>query len=244
MTNKKKKLIFVILLLIIAAATPVMLFLRGVIHINNPDTKKYPIVGVDVSSYQGIIDWETLASQNIKFAFIKATEGSSHVDAYFGNNWADASKTDLRIGAYHFFSFESSGKTQADLFCSTVTAVDNMLPPVIDVEYYGKYKSEKNINVPDIKAELRVLIAEVEAAYDMKPIIYATKESYDTIIKDDFDDCDLWIRSVYSKVNNDINWTFWQYSDRHILHGYSGKERFIDMNVFCASAEEFASYPK
>lgn len=241
---KRKKRLLVVSLILVGIAVPLMLLFCGVLHINNPDSGKYPVVGVDVSSYQGMIDWKTLALQDISFAFIKATEGSSLIDACFEKNWADGSKTGLRIGAYHFFSFESPGETQADLFCSTVTPIDDMLPPVIDVEYYGKYKSESDINIADVKAQLRVLIDRMTAAYGMKPILYASKETYDTIINEDFADCDLWIRSVYSEVRNDIDWTFWQYSNRHVLQGYSGKERFIDMSVFCGGVDEFAAYPE
>lgn len=240
---RRKKRLLVFFLILVGVAAPLMLLFCGVLHINNPDQEKYPIVGVDVSSYQGTIDWKTLASQNISFAFIRATEGSSTIDACFERNWIEASKTNLRIGAYHFFSFESPGETQADLFCSTVTPIDDMLPPVIDVEYYGEYKAEKDIDVSDVKAQLRVLIDRMTAAYGMKPILYASKETYDTIIKEDFGDCDLWMRSVYSKVRSDIGWTFWQYSNRHVLQGYSGKERFIDMNVFFGGVDEFATYP-
>ncbi len=53
---------------------------NGLIHINNPSKQKYPIRGVDVSSYQGVIDWNVLSRQNIDFAYIKATEGG-----HFGN---------------------------------------------------------------------------------------------------------------------------------------------------------------
>lgn len=242
MSNRKKTVLLILSLIVIAAAAYSALLFCGVVHINNPDRGKYPVVGVDVSSYQGTIDWDTLASQDISFAFIKATEGSSFIDDCFEKNWADASKTDLRIGAYHFFSFESSGEAQADLFCGTVTPVENMLPPVIDVEFYGKYKSANDIDVSGVSSELRVLVDRMTAGYGMKPIIYASTQTYDTIIKEDFGDCDLWMRSVYSGVRGGIDWTFWQYSNRHILNGYSGEERFIDMNVFSGTAEEFDSY--
>lgn len=241
MNGRKKKWLWSLIPIVVLIY--LILLLCGVVHFNNPDSAQYPIVGVDVSSYQGTIEWDTLASHNIRFAFIKATEGSSLVDDCFAKNWADASQTDLRIGAYHFFSFESPGETQADLFCKTVTPVDDMLPPVIDVEYYGEFKSERDISVSDVKRALRVLVDRLEDAYGMKPIIYASKKTYDTIVKEEFGDCDLWIRSVYSAARNNIDWTFWQYSSRHLLQGYSGTERFIDMNVFCGTADEFASYP-
>ena len=214
----------------------------GVWHINRIDSSKYPTVGVDVSRYQGEIDWERLSGEGLSFAFIKATEGSKHVDPRFDYNWSAAAATDLRIGAYHFFSFESAGESQAELFCSTVKAVDGMLPPVVDVEFYGSFRSENDIDADEVKAQLRAFIDRVEREYSVKPIIYATKNSYYALIADDFDDCDLWFRSVYSGVPDGIDWTFWQYSNRHVLEGYSGQERYIDMNVFNGSQADFAAY--
>ena len=108
-----------------------------------PDTPKdglnYTVRGIDVSSYQGKIHWPTLSSQRISFAFIKATEGSSHKDPNFDHNWKEAQKTHLRIGAYHFMSFETPGKTQAKNFISTVGKTGGDLPPVVDVELYGGF---------------------------------------------------------------------------------------------------------
>lgn len=232
-----------VLVIFIALSFIVLAFLlwNGIIHFNNPPSGS--VIGVDVSSYQGDIDWEILSSQDISFAFIKATEGSSYVDPYFENNWENAADTDLRIGAYHFFSFESSGETQADLFCSTVTPVDNMLPPVIDVEFYGRFESEKALNISEVKHELRIMVDLISDKYGMKPIIYASDESYEAIVKNDFDDCDLWFRSVYFSIPNEIEAVFWQFSNRHRLDGYSGEEVYIDMNVFCGRSEDFENYP-
>ena len=214
----------------------------GLIHINNPELNGFTVKGVDVSSYQGNIDWPLLASQDIDFAYIKATEGSSSQDRYFSQNWQEASKTDIRIGAYHFFSFESAGQTQAQNFIDTVDSVDNMLPPVIDVEYYGSFTSEDTIDVSAVRKELRTMVDILTEEYGMKPVIYVSGSSYKTIVKGSFEDCGLWYRSVYSKVPGDVNWVFWQYSNRHRLQGYDGKEAYIDMNVFAGDKEEFSKY--
>ena len=114
-----------------------VLWYNGIIWLNTPSKKDYPVRGVDVSSYQGEINWRELESQNISFAFIKATEGSGFVDEYFIENYKNSSNTGIRIGAYHFFSFDSPGKTQAENYISVVEKRENMLPPVIDVEYYN-----------------------------------------------------------------------------------------------------------
>ena len=206
---------------------------------------EYPVRGVDVSSYQGEIDWKTLSSQNLSFAFIKATEGSSLVDPCFDYNYEQAQKTDLRIGAYHFFSYDSSGEDQAENFISTVSKIDNMLPPVIDLEFYG----DKEKNPPEQKAvreQLDRMLKKLEDHYGQKPIIYATEKSYSLYLAGAYEEYDIWIRNVITgpSLSDNRQWTFWQYTNREQLKGYQGKEKYIDMNVFSGTPEEFSAYGK
>jgi lysozyme len=201
--------------------------------------------GVDVSSHQGEIDWEILAGHNIHFAYIKATEGSTFVDQKFESNFKAALNTRLRIGAYHFFSYGSGGRTQAENFISVVTPHSGMLPPAVDVEFYGGYAD----NPPDknvIQAELAILLCVLENYYGIKPIIYVTQTSYRLYIDKMFDDYDIWIRNVYTSptIASGKNWVFWQYNDKDRLDGYVGKEKYIDMNVFCGSQSDFNNYAK
>ena len=83
----------------------IYLTLSGKIDPDVPDPEQYPVRGVDVSYYQGTIDWQVLAQQGVDFAFIKATEGSDHNDTQFVQNWEDAKAVQIYVGAYHFFSF-------------------------------------------------------------------------------------------------------------------------------------------
>ena len=218
-----------------------LLFYRGDLLFNDPSP--YPVRGVDVSSYQGDIDWEILSNQNIHFAFIKATEGSSFVDEYFVTNFVKALNTELRVGAYHFFSSESKGKTQAENFISNVPKDIATLPPVVDFELYGSHKR----NLPgkdEMRRELDILLKELEAHYGVKPIIYATEKDYDIYLSGYYGTYDIWIRNVFThpKEPQDQDWTFWQYSNRGRLYGYAGEERYIDLNVFYGTLEEFYSY--
>ncbi len=235
--NTKIILISVIVLVVLACTVCALLYF-GVLHINNPSNKRYPVRGVDVSHYQGDIDWNQLSSENICFAYIKATEGSMYKDEQFDKNWNEAQTTELRIGAYHFFSLDSLGKDQAENFCNTVSSVENMLPPVVDVEPYGVYMNPDNIDKEKMLSELDDYLNGVESYYSMRPIIYTTEE-WLPMLQEKFADYDLWIRSVYGKPDPSINWTFWQYSNRHVLSGYSGTERFIDMNVFYGDMDLF-----
>ncbi|WP_026503826.1 GH25 family lysozyme [Butyrivibrio sp. NC3005] len=241
MEQLKRKILLSIVALVLLICLAMILLYYGVIHINNPSKKKYPIKGVDVSHYQGEIDWDKLSKEDIKFAYIKATEGSQHKDEQFDENWSKAQNTDLRIGAYHFFSFDSSGTDQAQNFCNTVTVASKMLPPVVDVEPYGRYINLSDTDKEKMIEELQIYLQSVESFYKVKPVIYTTNEWWD-VLKNKFSDYDLWIRDVYGKPDSSLNWTFWQYSNRHVLSGYSGTERYIDMNVFCGDEKEFYAY--
>jgi len=200
---------------------------------------------VDVSSYQGDIDWQVLSSQGIHFAFIKATEGSSFVDPYFHVNYENAAQTNLRVGAYHFFSFDSAGQTQADNFIRTVPKIENALPPVVDFEFYNNIQSDIS-DASKVRAELDILLHELEVHYGVKPIIYATEKYYKLYLSSYYADYDIWIRNVFTRPMklNGQTWTFWQYSNRGRLNGYVGKERFIDLNVFYGTLEAFENYGK
>ena len=221
----------------------VCLILNGVIILNSSSAEKYPVKGIDVSSYQGEIDWKELSGENISFVFIKATEGSSFVDKNFAYNFEEAQKTSLAVGAYHFFSYDSEGDTQAKNFINTVDPYEGMLPPVIDLEFYG----DKEKNPPDRKYvdnQLKIMLQELEEHYGQKPIIYATEKSYEPYMTGDYEEYDIWIRNVITKpdLSDNRDWTLWQYTNREQLEGYKGKEKYIDMNVFNGTVQEFNEY--
>lgn len=216
-----------------------LLFYFGIVHFNNPSFEKYPIRGVDVSSYQGDIDWEEISTNNIHFAFVKATEGSTFVDSHFKTNWNESNTTKLYIGAYHFFSFESSGITQANNYISTVGELTTYnLPPVIDVEYYNK---KLDVSVSNVRNELLAMAVMLENYYGKKPVLYVTKETYTDIVLNYLDNYTIWIRGVYEEPDylGGDEWSFWQFSNRHVLDGYSGQERYIDMNVYNGTFDKF-----
>ena len=216
---------------------------NGIIILNEHHSNNYDVKGVDVSSYQGKIDWDVIASQGVSFAFIKATEGSTFVDKNFAYNFEEAQKSRLSVGAYHFFSYDSSGVTQAENFINTVIPFEGMLPPVIDVEFYG----DKERNPPareQVSEQLKVMLDLLEKHYNQKPIIYATEKSYELYLSNDYEEYDIWIRNVISKpkLSDDRKWVFWQYTNRDKLDGYNGKEKYIDVNVFNGSVEEYTEY--
>lgn len=241
---KKRLLIFLCTTAVVAmcAGTLLWMYGSGIFALNRP-ADEYPVWGVDVSAYQGDIDWQTLSGQGVQFAFIKATEGSSFADPQYAANMAGAQQAQIPAGAYHFFSFDSAGDTQADNFIGVVGDTPLTLPPVIDVELYCAHKQSP----PDaqrVHAELDVLIRRIEQQYGVKPILYSTMKAYRLYLAGEYEDCDIWIRNVFTlpALPDDRPWTFWQYSDKGRLQGYDGEEKFIDLNVFSGSASEFADY--
>ena len=114
-----------------------LLVWNGVLWPNRLAADSYAVRGVDVSAYQGEIDWPVLAAEDLDFAFIKATEGSAHEDERFAANWEGARATDLLVGAYHFLSFESPGADQAAHMIDVVPAESGTLPPVVDRRRVG-----------------------------------------------------------------------------------------------------------
>lgn len=242
MKSRWKKFVAVVggtmILILTAAAVVIYMIYFGYYHVNGFRAAQYPIHGVDVSHYQGDIDWKMLANQDIQFAYIKATEGSSHVDENFVSNYKEAQQAGLRVGAYHFFSYDSAGITQAEHFIDTVEYFDGMLPPVVDVEFYGN-KEENPPASEEVHPQLQAYLDAVEDAYGMQPIIYATYESWELYIQEQFDNYPLWIRDIWNTPKNSVDWTLWQYTNRGRLKGFAGDEPYVDLNVFAGTVEEW-----
>ncbi|MBQ9017886.1 hypothetical protein IJ118_02375 [Candidatus Saccharibacteria bacterium] len=188
--------------------------------------------GVDLSSYQGEVDMARLAEQNVSFAYIKATEGGSYRDTKFAANWRAAEEANLPSGAYHFFSYGVSGVEQAMNYIETVGDLTGRLVPVVDMEL-SRDEKKSPPEKSEVVASLKSFLAVIEEEYQVKPLIYATKEYYEKYLKDDFSAYPRWVRSVlwpvYIEAGDD--WVVWQYDDHGKLDGYKGEEEYIDLNV-------------
>lgn len=199
---------------------------------NYPDG--YEIHGVDISYYQGDIDWDDLRNAMIegcpiRFIMIKATEGSSRVDEKFNDNFYMAREYGYIRGAYHFWSNKSTAREQAYFFLDKVRLEDGDLPPVLDVEHKPKDQS-----VEDFQRDILTWLHVVEDKYHVKPIIYTYykfKEKY--LNAPVFDDYPYWIAHYYvDKVEYKGEWKFWQHTDVGRLPGIKG---YVDFNIYNGS---------
>lgn len=237
----KKRLKVLIITLVLFVIIFVVIFLtvfilakQKKIFINNWFVdEKNGTIGVDVSSYQADINMKSLKEQNIKFIYIKATEGSKMQDDKFDENWENAKNVNFLSGAYHFFSYDSEGKTQAENFINTVGKdMKGRLLPAVDVEYYGD-KEQNPPNKEDVVRELKVFLDMVEKEYGVKPIIYTRSDIYNKYLKGEFDQYKKWMSSFYTPLswNYKDDWYIWQYLNRGELDGYTGGEKYIDLNI-------------
>lgn len=190
------------------------------------------IWGIDLSHHQRAIDWEEATQELPYFIFIKATEGKTFTDEEYDDFRATASEAGIKTGAYHFFSYTSDGKEQAEHYCSVADLKKGDLPPVLDLEFKNKMPARS-----EVTTEIEKWLDYVEEEYGVLPIIYCECAFFDKYIKDYIDkDYPLWISDMGSEP--DCDWLFWQSSDHFEIDGIAGK---YDHNFFRGTKEELDS---
>jgi lysozyme len=195
------------------------------------------VQGVDVSHHQGAIDWRTLAADDIAFAYIKATEGTDHVDARFAFNWREAAAAGLYRGAYHFFTLCRSGASQAQNFIAVVPRDAGALPAAVDLEHMGPCRLGPTMT--DVVGEARIFMDALEAHYGVRPIIYTTREFHDAYLSEVTGER-FWIRSLGVPPRfRERDWIIWQHHNRGHKRGVSGP---IDLNAFRGDAAALAQF--
>jgi lysozyme len=190
----------------------------------------YSVHGIDVSAYQGRIDWPEVARNRVRFAFIKASEGGTLRDPRFARNWREGRKAGVLCGAYHYFQPNRDGLTQANLFTQTVPLAPGDLPPVLDVEAANFH------DVAVMRREVARWLQLVEAHYGVRPILYSNHSFYKRYLAGHFDQYPLWLAhyEVERPAMPRSKWIIWQHSDEAYVPGIRG---VVDFNVFQGNFE-------
>ncbi|NPA26077.1 MAG: SH3 domain-containing protein, partial [Chloroflexi bacterium] len=192
------------------------------------------VLGVDVSKWQGEMDWLQAARQGVWFAFIKATQGINIVDPQFRRNWEQSRGLVLR-GAYHFYDTAYDPVAQADFFVRALPPHDRgELPMVLDLER-GR----------TTWAHVQRFMDRVQALDGRVPILY-TSPGYIAALGPPPKPWPLWIAHydvpAPSVPRGWDRWTFWQYSATGPGAQYGAKSKYIDLNVFNGSLEDLISF--
>jgi lysozyme len=189
------------------------------------------LLGIDVSEYQGEINWPIVANNGVAFGIIKATEGVESFDPYFERNWAAMRSVGIIRSAYHFFIASKDPVIQAQNFLRRTksTWADNDLPPVLDLE------KTYLLNPATVIKQAQKWIDVVTQAIGRKPIIYTFPNFWEEKMGNPtaFRDHQLWI--AHYETDRPIvpggwrTWNFHQFTESGQMPGISGP---VDLNYF------------
>ena len=205
--------------------------------------RTYPVHGIDVSRWQGDIDWPTARAAGVSFAWIKATEGGDVADPMFRAHWDGAGRAGVRRGAYHYFYFCRPAAEQARWFIRHVPRDSGALPHVLDMEWTPH--SRTCTIRPDgarVRAEARVFLDMLEVHYGRRPLIYTTVDFFADTRIDRLGGTEFWLRSVAGHPRLKYPgafWRIWQYTGTGIVPGVRGN---VDINVFHDGPEAWARW--
>lgn len=182
------------------------------------------IPGIDVSYWQGSIDWSRVADDGVKFAFIRVSYGMQVYDTEYTDNWAGARDEGIVRGTYQYFLGADDATEQAQLLLDEMGPLeDGDLPPVIDVESYGN----DGVSQATMRAGISTWMDVVEAEIGRPPLVYTSVGEWSAMTGDwDPGDVPLWVANweVDCPYVPDAwdDWIFWQDSDSGSVGGISG----------------------
>ena len=202
--------------------------------------------GVDVSKYQGTIDWAKVKAAGIDFAMIRVGArgyGSAQLmlDDNFVTNIMGARAAGLETGAY-FFSQATTEEEAVEEANFTVGALMNYgatYPVAIDVEWIENDRARTDDLTPEERTDLAVKYCETVKAFGYKPMIYATRDMLIAgMLPDKLKDYDIWLSDDYRpEVGTDYPYEFnmWQYTKKGSVDGIPGE---VDINISFVNYKE------
>jgi GH25 family lysozyme M1 (1,4-beta-N-acetylmuramidase) len=195
--------------------------------------------GVDISHWQGTINWASVAKAGKKFAFMKASEDTWYADPTYQSNRDQAKANGIRVGAYHFAqpsTAAGNAAAQADWFISTAVPSSGELLPVLDLE------RTNGLTDPQLIAWVQEYLNRIYTRLGVRAVIYCSPNFWKTYMNDTTWFAQngykiLWIAhwttatspSLPANGWNGTSWTFWQYTSSGTVSGISGR---VDLDRF------------
>lgn len=188
--------------------------------------------GVDVSHYQGTINWGQVAGAGVRFAIQKATESRTYVDPSYSTNRAGAGRYGIKWGAYHFARPDTTSGdavAEADHFVDTALLSSGDIVPALDLEVTG------GLGTTALRSWVSAWLGRVTSRVGVRPMVYSTPSFWKTYMGDTTAFADqgykiLWISHWTSNsqptvpANNwgGYGWTFWQWTSCWSVPGIGG----------------------
>lgn len=185
--------------------------------------------GIDVSSWQGSIDFAQVRNAGIDIVYMKSSEGRSYIDPYFERNYQNAKANGLKVGFYHYVTARTveQAREQANFFASVISGKEPDCRLAMDFESFG------NLSVNQINEISKVFLETLQNATNKEVLIYSNSYSARTIFSRDLAIYPLWVANygVSEPGGNDkwATWVGWQYTSTGRVAGISGN---VDRNQF------------
>lgn len=185
--------------------------------------------GIDVSQWEGFINFDAVERAGIELVYIKATEGIDFVDPFFHRNYANASNAGLPVGFYHYLTARSASaaRQEAYHFVAVTEGLSGAGKMVMDIEDLGGLTRE------EINVIARSFLQGVEEFSNKSAAIYADAYNASSVLEADLAQYPLWV-AQYGVDEPDMNnpwetWVGWQYTDRGRVAGIQGN---VDRDIF------------
>lgn len=200
------------------------------------------VKGIDVSKWQGPIDWGKVKAAGIGFAIVRVGDGDTYVDPQFGANWSGTKAHGIIRGTYHFFRPGDDPVVQANNFVKQIKARGGMtagdLPPVLDVEV------QDGVSDATLRSRALKWLQTVEAGLGKRPMIYTSPGFWNALgAGSEFSKYTLWVAhwetACPSMPNSWSGWKFWQTADDGHVSGISGA---VDLDVFNGSLADLKAF--
>ncbi|MDE5786495.1 MAG: hypothetical protein K2H98_08200, partial [Duncaniella sp.] len=160
------------------------------------------------------------------------TEGASFKDKAFLDNYTRATESGLKVGAYHFFRFETSGYMQGLNFVNSLNGRPLELPVAIDIEEWTNSAGQPTSHVLD---RLNEMIDHLEN-HGYKVMLYTNKNGFERFVRGNFPGYPVWICSLIDPPAETTRWTLWQATHSGRV---AGIDHPVDINAFNGSREDW-----
>jgi WD40 repeat protein len=219
-------------------------------------TESTEVLGVDVSSFNGKVDWNAIEAAGYRFAFTRASEGIDQVDELFEANWAGILDAGMLRGAYHVFRPAQDAVAQAGFFAQTIALQEGDLPPVVVLETMDELPSDQ------VLQNLLAFLVELQKQTGRSPIVYTNPVFWQGLLEDPTssvqqsapssrtlfpsNDYQLWVAS-YGKSDAPSlpsgwgTWAFWQYSGEGEVPGIQSQVSLTRFNGNSAALDDLTS---
>lgn len=238
MKSRFLKIILLFLILLLSS-------FEVIINISNaaglPPSSNNIYEGIDVSSYQGDINYEAVKNYGIEVVYIKASEGTYLEDPFFRTNYNNAKSNNLKVGFYHFIRArtQEEARSEAEFFASVISGTNPDCKLAMDFEIFGE------LNTEEINLISFAFLQKLEEITNKECVVYSDTSNARNIFSQNLaDNYPLWVAEygVEEPATNGKwnNWVGFQYTDAGNIPGISGnvdRDKFTD-GIFLQTGEE------